>query len=112
MRVSVNEAGLVLGYAVIDGVEVSSASKELKQEMRVEEAAARKRWTIQDLVGSELFKVYRDLWWRYSVDPTKLRPSGEALVRRVLSGKQLYQINNVVDAMNIESIRTGFIRTA
>jgi DNA/RNA-binding domain of Phe-tRNA-synthetase-like protein len=41
-------------------------------------------------------------------DPARYRLSAEALLRRVVSGKGLYQINNVVDQLNLVSITTGF----
>lgn len=40
-------------------------------------------------------------------DPARYRLSAEALLRRVVNGKGLYQINNVVDALNLVSISTG-----
>ncbi|WP_372776179.1 B3/4 domain-containing protein [Mangrovibacterium sp.] len=40
-------------------------------------------------------------------DPARYRLSAEALLRRVVSGKGLYQINNVVDALNLVSISSG-----
>ncbi len=41
-------------------------------------------------------------------DPARYRLSAEALLRRVVSGKGLYQINSVVDLLNLVSISTGF----
>ena len=41
-------------------------------------------------------------------DPSRYRPSAEALLRRVASGKGLYRINNVVDLLNLVSIASGF----
>lgn len=41
-------------------------------------------------------------------DPARYRPSAEALLRRVVKGKGLYKINNVVDLLNLVSISTGF----
>ncbi len=41
-------------------------------------------------------------------DPARYRLSAEALLRRVVSGKGLYQINNVVDLLNLVSISSGF----
>jgi DNA/RNA-binding domain of Phe-tRNA-synthetase-like protein len=41
-------------------------------------------------------------------DPARYRLSAEALLRRVVSGKGLYQINNVVDQLNLVSVSTGF----
>jgi DNA/RNA-binding domain of Phe-tRNA-synthetase-like protein len=42
------------------------------------------------------------------VDPTRYRPSSEALLRRVVQGKGLYRISNVVDVCNLCSIETGW----
>ncbi len=41
-------------------------------------------------------------------DPSRYRPSAEALLRRVAQGKDLYRINAAVDANNLISLRTGF----
>jgi DNA/RNA-binding domain of Phe-tRNA-synthetase-like protein len=41
-------------------------------------------------------------------DPSRYRLSAEALMRRVVNRNELYQINNVVDALNLVSISTGF----
>lgn len=40
-------------------------------------------------------------------DPSRYRPSSEALTRRVISGKPLYVVNNVVDSGNLISLMTG-----
>jgi DNA/RNA-binding domain of Phe-tRNA-synthetase-like protein len=41
-------------------------------------------------------------------DPSRYRPSAEALIRRLTQGKGLYRINNVVDTNNLISLKTGF----
>lgn len=41
-------------------------------------------------------------------DPAKYRLSAEALLRRVIKRNELYQINNVVDLLNLVSISSGF----
>lgn len=41
-------------------------------------------------------------------DPSRYRPSAEALMRRLTQGKGLYRINNVVDTNNLISLKTGF----
>lgn len=41
-------------------------------------------------------------------DPSRYRPSAEALLRRVVQGKGLYQVNNVVDALNLVSVTSGY----
>ncbi|WP_297092044.1 phenylalanine--tRNA ligase beta subunit-related protein [uncultured Draconibacterium sp.] len=41
-------------------------------------------------------------------DPARYRLSAEALLRRVLKRGEIYQVNNVVDQLNLVSISTGF----
>ena len=41
-------------------------------------------------------------------DPSRYRPSAEALTRRVVNGKDLYQVNNIVDLLNLVSLESGF----
>lgn len=41
-------------------------------------------------------------------DPSRYRPASEALIRRVLQGKQLYQLNTLVDLVNLASIAFGY----
>src|ERR1035437_2856335 len=40
-------------------------------------------------------------------DPARYRLSSEALMRRVVKGHQLYRINNVVDLVNLVSLKSG-----
>ncbi|MFT4300953.1 MAG: phenylalanine--tRNA ligase beta subunit-related protein [Desulfovibrio sp.] len=44
----------------------------------------------------------------FGIDPGRQRISSEALYRRVRQGKALYQINSLVDANNLASLKTGF----
>jgi len=41
-------------------------------------------------------------------DPSRYRPSAEALIRRVIQGKQLYQIDTLVDLTNLASMAHGY----
>ena len=47
----------------------------------------------------------RGLYKSLGLDPTKTRPSNEALLRRVLKGEALYRISTLVDALNLCSLR-------
>src|SRR5207237_3024125 len=57
-----------------------------------------------DVCSSDLSSPARDLYRRTGEDPTKLRPSSEALLRRVLRGEALYRINSLVDTCNLCSL--------
>jgi DNA/RNA-binding domain of Phe-tRNA-synthetase-like protein len=46
----------------------------------------------------------RRLYHALGIDPSKTRPSSEALLRRVLKGKGLYRVNALVDAANLASL--------
>jgi DNA/RNA-binding domain of Phe-tRNA-synthetase-like protein len=48
----------------------------------------------------------RHLYRSFGIDPTRTRPSSEALLKRALQGKELYHLNNVVDAGNLASLST------
>jgi len=41
-------------------------------------------------------------------DPSRYRPASEALIRRVLQGKELYQRDTLVDLVNLASIAFGY----
>jgi DNA/RNA-binding domain of Phe-tRNA-synthetase-like protein len=55
----------------------------------------------EDPVVSATRRMYRQVGW----EPTKYRPSSEALIRRLIQGKGLYRINNLVDYGNLVSAR-------
>lgn len=66
--------------------------------------ARRERWAgvlIGDIEGIE---VARRLYRRFGVDPTRTRPSSEALLRRALKQQGFYRLNNVVDTGNWVSL--------
>jgi DNA/RNA-binding domain of Phe-tRNA-synthetase-like protein len=47
----------------------------------------------------------RQLYRRFGTDPTRMRPSSEALLRRVRRGDPLPRINSLVDVANVMSLR-------
>jgi DNA/RNA-binding domain of Phe-tRNA-synthetase-like protein len=64
------------------------------------------KYNIETLKDNPTVRAYRDFYWKLGIDPTKTRPSGEALLRRVLHGDELPQISTVVDAYNLASLKT------
>ena len=75
-------------------------------------AELRKRYTLDSVKDDPIFRAYRDFYWRIGIDPTKVRPSSEALVRRILQGKGLPSINPLVDVCNLVSALTGITFSA
>ena len=70
--------------------------------LRLVPASATARATARRCPGSP---TRRTLYKALGIDPTKTRPSNEALLRRALKGETLYRINTLVDALNLVSLR-------
>ena len=60
--------------------------------------------TLDDISKEKNICDSRALYKKIGKDPYRYRISSEALIRRILQGKGLYKINNVVDANNLISI--------
>ena len=61
--------------------------------------------TVKELSGiAATRRVYRAC----GKDPSRYRPASEALIRRQLQGKALYQIDTLVDLVNLASIAYGY----
>ena len=50
----------------------------------------------------------REVYKKLGKDPNRYRPSAEALCRRIVKGIPLYQINTLVDLINLVSLKTGY----
>jgi len=66
----------------------------------------RERYDLESLKDEPILRAYRDFFWRVGIDPTKNRPAAEALIRRILQGKNMPSINTLVDSYNLASIKT------
>ena len=56
--------------------------------------------------SSEITAAVRTMYKQVGIDPTKTRPSSEALLRRVRKGDELPRINSLVDIINWCSLET------
>jgi len=63
----------------------------------------RSRTTLDDVKDDPIFRSYRDLYWTFGMDPTKLRVSSEALLRRIVRGLNFWRISTLVDVANLAS---------
>ena len=71
------------------------------------DALARRRGTeVASIAIGEIegIDVARRLYRSFGVDPTRHRPSSEALMRRARKGQELYRLNEVVDVGNWVSL--------
>jgi DNA/RNA-binding domain of Phe-tRNA-synthetase-like protein len=87
-------AGIVrLGALVIEHTSNASADAQLDPPLAAAEAAVR-------VHPPEESQAVRAMYRRIGLDPTKTRPSSEALLRRVRKGDRLPRINTLVDICN------------
>lgn len=98
--------GLEVLTEYVDGVRVEASGADLLAFKEVISGAVKRKYTLESLKDVSVFRSYRDFFWEVGIDPTKIRPAAEALVRRILAGKTIPLINNVVDAYNLASIKT------
>ena len=63
--------------------------------------------TVQASRSGEIGSVgrARELYRRFGIDPTRVRPSSEALLRRLKKGESLPRINSLVDVANAMSVQ-------
>ena len=105
-NVSTRFPDLLLCIGVIRGVKVEPTNTRLETLRRTVTDEVRAKYKLELLKDNPTVRAYRDLFWSLDVDPTKTRPSGEALLRRVLHGKDIPRISTVVDSYNLASLKT------
>lgn len=77
--------------------EINALGEKYKQTLTTE--------SLKEISGiAATRKVYRAC----GKDPSRYRPASEALIRRMLQGKALYQIDTLVDLINLASIAYGY----
>jgi DNA/RNA-binding domain of Phe-tRNA-synthetase-like protein len=94
-----------LGILTLHGVAVQDADAALAAEVEAYCSDLKARYgggTSSEVPGAG---DARALYKALGLDPTKTRPSNEALLRRALKGEGLFRINTLVDAMNLCSLR-------
>lgn len=97
---------LTICIGAINNVHVERANAQIEKLKEVVYKEVKTKYNIETLKDNLTVRAYRDFYWKLNIDPTKTRPSGEALLRRVLHGDMLPQISTVVDAYNLASMKT------
>lgn len=95
--------GLKAYLVTVDDVIVCGGSRELEKLKMDVYRRIRSHYTLDRIKDDMIFRAYRDFYWRMGLDPTKVRPASEALVRRIVQGRSLPKINTVVDSYNLAS---------
>ncbi|MBO7418124.1 MAG: hypothetical protein J6U14_04230 [Bacteroidaceae bacterium] len=96
------------GAAVEAWVVNTPFSEGLWQEIDSFTEELRNKSDVDDCKEQYAIAATRTAYRRCGKDPSRYRPSAEALRRRLLRGMQLYQIDTLVDIINLVSLRSGF----
>ena len=77
---------------------------------KIEDAQTQLRQTLttETLKQMPSIAATRQVYKALGKDPSRYRPASEALIRRLLQGKKLYQANTLVDLINLASIAHGY----
>lgn len=97
-----------VGAALSITITNSTYCPALWEEINSELEAYRRRFTTESIKDMPSIQATRRIYKALGKDPSRYRPSGEALVRRTLQGKDLYQIDTAVDLINLASITYGY----
>ena len=82
--------------------------EELWQEIKALGERFRNELTTDSLKDMTSIAATRRVYKACGKDPSRYRPASEALIRRMLQGKELYQRDTLVDLVNLASIAYGY----
>jgi DNA/RNA-binding domain of Phe-tRNA-synthetase-like protein len=99
---------LKLGFLHLSGCRIAASPGALREIYDEVAIAAGESFADTPLGEHPVAGGVRRLFKSAGIDPSRYRPSGEALVRRILKGQGLYYINCIVDINNICSIESLF----
>ena len=83
-------------------------SEELWDDIHALEDRFRQELTTESLKDLPSIAATRRVYKACGKDPSRYRPASEQLIRRMLQGKELYQIDTLVDLINLASIAYGY----
>ncbi len=90
-------------------VSVEKSSRELLEDLEAQCGMIRKTYEKPaDLPKREKIRDTRSAYKAFGKEPSRYRSSAEAMCRRLVQGKELYNINNVVECNNLFSIASGY----
>ena len=96
------------GCMVRAQIKNTTYNAELWQEIEEETSRLAVEYTTESIKLISGIAATRNAYKRCGKDPTRYRPSCEQLIRRIVQKKGLYQIDTVVDLVNLASIRYAY----
>lgn len=83
---------------------VKESSEQLNSELNNLCINLQEKYSIEDVLKIRSIQDIRAVYKSLGKDPSRYRVSSEALLRRVLQGKGIYRVNNIVDVNNLISL--------
>jgi DNA/RNA-binding domain of Phe-tRNA-synthetase-like protein len=113
MKISVSEeiesvCPTFVGACVEANVVNTPYCQELWDEINALGEKYRQTLTTESLKEMSGIAATRKVYRACGKDPSRYRPASEALIRRMLQGKELYQRDTLVDLVNLASIAYGY----
>ena len=99
----VKRTGLSVAMITLDELVVGKSTSSFEEYEKETFEEIRASMTLDEVKDDPIFRSYRDLYWSFGMDPTKLRVSSEAVLRRILKGLNLWRISDIVDIVNLAS---------
>ncbi|WP_342792000.1 B3/B4 domain-containing protein, partial [Clostridioides difficile] len=87
-------------------VAVNKSSEKLINEINEFCDTINQSLKVEDITKLDKIKDARNAYKELGKNPSRYRTSSEALVRRIIQGKGLYTINNIVEINNLISIKS------
>ncbi len=100
-----NFPNLRMGLIIIDTLDNQEVSDEIVSLLRSQEKETKKALEGKELSSVENLKLWREAYSSFGGKPKKNKPSVEALVKRVVKGDELPNINSLVNLYNYISIK-------
>lgn len=97
-----------LGQLEAGSLRVEPVAGALAEEVESVTGALAKSLTVESVAELDAVRAVRAMFRAWGLDPSKYRPSAEALLRRLAQGKGLYRISNAVDIVNLGQLETGW----
>jgi len=93
---------------IVCAVSNSQYNEILWKEIEAVSIAIRAAYSLETIKTNPQITATRNMYLACGKKPGRYRPSAEALMRRIVKGDSLYQINTLVDLVNLISLKTGY----
>lgn len=93
---------------IVCKVSNTSFNSDLWSEIGKVSTELRSIYTMETIKSNPQITATRTMYLACGKKPGRYRPSAEALMRRIVKGDSLYQINTLVDLINLLSLKTGY----